>query len=134
VQVTRLEFAVVAAPDCAGGAVDGAVRLVLDEDAFERKMAAAAAYPEMAAEIGAALARFSADAFRVECLVPAAPAVDEALAPAGAPFYETFGERQVAAGVYAAALREREHMRPIVASLRRHVRDLTACLAHSRSF
>jgi hypothetical protein len=35
------------------------------------------------------------------------------------PFYETYGEKQVAAGHYAKVLRYREHVRPIEEALRK---------------
>jgi hypothetical protein len=133
-RVTTLEFPLAGAPaQAAAVAVNGSVRLALDAAAFERKMAAAFAYPEMAGELQAALARFSADAFRVECLTPANHAVGAEYVPGAAPFYETYGEQQVAAGVYATVLREREHMMPLVTSLRQYVLQQTVCRLHSLS-
>jgi hypothetical protein len=37
------------------------------------------------------------------------------------PFYERYGEKQVAAGFYTQVLRYREHMLPLAEGLRRYV-------------
>ena len=74
----------------------------LDDAALERKLAAARGYPELAGEVDAALAAVGVHAFRTECLRPWQPTDAEGGAR---PFYETYGERQVAAGVYAEVIR-----------------------------
>jgi hypothetical protein len=93
----------------------GCARLVLDESAFARKLAAAQAYAELAGEIGDALRSVPAAAFRVEVLTPVRPGTSHA--PAEQPYYERYGETQVARGYYAQVLRWNEHLRPIAEAL-----------------
>lgn len=95
-----------------------AIRLELIESALERKLEAARSYPEMAFEVERNLEQHGTAAFAIECLRPAVADFDlEALFP-GLPFYETYGERQVAAGHYRSVLRFREHFLPIARALR----------------
>jgi hypothetical protein len=117
----------------------------LEDAAFARKLAAARNYPELAAEVEAALsgaasvglrahpdlaarsgfntgavvdASASGETFRIECLRPARE-FERALE--AQPFYEQYGERQVAAGYYTRVLRHREHMLPLAEALRSHI-------------
>jgi hypothetical protein len=100
-------------------------RLCLDDGALGRKLARARAYPELADEVNGALARLGPDAFRTECLHPVG--AGEGLRPfEGPPFYEEYGERQVAAGRYRQALRYREHVRPLAHALLRPARARAA--------
>ncbi len=92
--------------------------LYLDEEVFERKLAAARAYPEMAEEVETALARFGPDAFRHEHLTPATTRAVAALYEEK-PFFERHGERRVAEGHYRDVLRGREHLVPVAAALER---------------
>jgi hypothetical protein len=107
-----LEFPLVGAPDAllVPGASDAGVVLHLDEDALARKLSAARQYPEMAEEVDRALGAFGTAAFRTECLTPVrtTPSLFDA-----APFYETYGEAQVAAGKYTDVLRYAAHVRPL---------------------
>lgn len=92
----------------------------LDDDAFARKMAAAKGYAELAGEVHATLERTSTDALRVECLHP----VDDGPGDYSCdhpPFYELYGEQQVAAGYYHQVLRYREHISPLAEALERYV-------------
>jgi hypothetical protein len=110
----NLEFPLVGAPDTlvASSASDdaGVVVLHLNEDALARKLEAARQYPEMAEEVDRALDAFGTAAFRTECLTPVRPTPHQADA---APFYETYGETQVAAGKYTDVLRYAAHLRPL---------------------
>lgn len=116
-----LAFPLMAAPDALVADLapsDEALVLHLDDDALARKMEAARQYPEMASEVDRALAAFGEAAFRTECLTSAR---DSALAAAEQPFYETYGEAQVASGKYPAVLRYEAHVGP----LRERLRQLT---------
>ena len=95
----------------------GSVRIRLDENGFARKLDAARAHTELAAEVEGALAEKGANVFRTELLrlVPDPP-------PAyrfeeNPPYYERHGEERVAAGYYASVLRYREHMLPLAEAL-----------------
>ena len=138
------DFTLAGAPaHCPDELRDGSIWLNLDEAAFTRKVSAARNYPELQAEVEAALngtpntsfrndpvlnehARSTygvstANNFRVECLRPVklnvAKPEKEVM-----PFYEEYGERQVRAGHYTRVLRYREHMRPLAEALAAHVR------------
>ena len=122
--IRSLDFLLVGRPDdCSNGA---GVRLRLDDAALARKLAAARGYPEMAAEVDAALGQFGEEAFRIECLRPVTNG-DMAASRVGAPFYEQYGERQVASGLYADVIRARDHIDPLVAALRDHALERTRC-------
>jgi len=117
-----------------------AIWLELDEEAWQRKLGAARAYPELARETEAALTGdlsglldafpelaaaasdaigpLGAEAFRVECLRPIpAGEIDRGPSPPK-PFYEIYGEKQVAAGRYSRIIRYRDHLEPVGAALR----------------
>ena len=96
----------------------GVLRLELEDGALDRKLAAARAYPEMADEVERALAGHGTEAFRTECLRPADPEADVEALIADPPYYERYGERQVAAGRYPRVLRFREHFLPLARALR----------------
>jgi hypothetical protein len=114
--IANYDFVLAATPGaCPEGLRDAAVWLRLDEAALQRKLAAARGYPEMRREVDAALARFGLAAFGTECLRPV-PAEGHASC-AATPYYEEYGEQQVAAGVYREVLRYREHVLPVAAAL-----------------
>jgi len=92
------------------------VRFALDEAEFERKIRAAENYAELGAEIESAVRRNGFLAFRNEYLRPVSQAQEDYLFN-DIPFYERYGERQVAAGVYSRVIRYEEHMRPIADAL-----------------
>jgi len=96
----------------------GFLRLDLEDGALERKLAAARSYPEMAHEVERAFARHGSGAFRIECLRPADPEADVEALIEEPPYYESYGERQVAAGHYPRILRFREHFLPLARALR----------------
>jgi hypothetical protein len=95
-----------------------AVTLELTDDDLDRKLAAAKGYPELRGETESALARFGAAAFRTECL---RPVVDTRQGLDGMehepPYYERYGEQQVAAGHYDRVIRYRTHLQPLVHGL-----------------
>jgi hypothetical protein len=95
-----------------------AMRIELDEVALARKLAAAQNYPELRAETASALERFGTEAFRVEYLRPVL-SCDQGLdrMEPEPPYYERYGEQQVAAGYYDRVIRYREHMQPLVQTI-----------------
>lgn len=98
------------------------VCFTLDQAALERKVAVAREYASLVGgtllgEVDGLIARFGVAAFAHEYLQPldlgrAFPITDEK------PFYETHGERQVAAGHYRDVIRLTEHLAPIARALR----------------
>jgi hypothetical protein len=117
-RIGNLEFSLIGQTVChEPGHADGICRL-LDDAAFARKMAAAKGYAELAGEVHAAQERTSTDALKVECLRPVGPGDYRCDDP---PFYELYGEKQVAAGYYDRVLRYNEHIVPLAEALRRSV-------------
>jgi AcrR family transcriptional regulator len=100
------------------GHAPGTLRLELDDQAVDRKMGASFSYPEMRAEVERNLAQHGTAAFRVECFRPADPEAEVERLVADPPYYERYGERQVAAGYYEEVLRFREHFLPVARALR----------------
>lgn len=126
----NFEFPLEAAPDdCPPEDQAEAVRLELDGDALQRKLAAAAGYPEMAYEMERALASHGRASFGVEHLRPVRYGLEIGDRHPQPPFYESYGEKQVAAGIYREVIRFRDHMAPLAEGLgRRAARgDLIAC-------
>jgi len=99
--------------------------LQLDEDAFARKMAAAKRYTELTGEVFAALGIVSVDAFRVECLHLVDNCGGNRRCDKELPFYEQYGQKQVAAGHYHRVLRYDEHIAPLAEALWRYAEGTT---------
>jgi hypothetical protein len=143
--VKNFDLTLIGPPDEGPSAFDAeAIYLRLDEPAFARKLLAAGNYPELQAEVAAALSGAgsvglrqhpdlglragsgfvapSPEQFAVECLRPV-----NAESPARhreTPFYELYGERRVTAGHYTQVLRYREHILPLAEAIDAHVRKL----------
>jgi hypothetical protein len=88
--------------------------LALDEPALARKVRAALAYTELAAEVRSSLTHLGAAAFAIEALRRVRPGPDPNAPPGAPPHYETFGERRVREGVYPEVIRWADHVRPVV--------------------
>jgi hypothetical protein len=99
--------------DCMAGRCGGTIRLTLDDDALERKLAAAYAYPELVGEVEAAIQRDGIDGFRYECLHPVDNRTSWAPDRKSKPHYEVHGESRVASGKYQRPLRYAEHIVPL---------------------
>ena len=105
---------------------DDTIRIELDDRTLADKLAAARAYAELALEVKNSLEEKGLDAFRVECLRPADRHRVEQRFLKVRPFYESYGEGQVAAGYYEKIIRYRDHLLPISEALR----DLTVKNQH----
>ena len=115
------DFMLVGPPDsCPEELRAEAIWLSLDAEALQRKLAAAAGYPELQQEVARAVERYGIAPFSTECLRPA-PAQQHAIRAEHIPYYEQYGEQRVAEGVYNRVLRYREHMLPLAEALRGHV-------------
>lgn len=141
-RIANYDFTLAQRPDhCPEHLRAEAVWLRLDDEAFERKIAAAFEfYPELASETRAAVRGESYDAavdyfklnddeqaatsltgldmFRVECLRPVRHG--DGRFEAERPFYETYAEEKVALGLYKQVIRYREHVRPLADALAEH--------------
>ena len=110
--VELFELDLVSHPDGSG---DG-MRLTLDDEAFERKLAALSRYQGLAGEAAAAFERYGKDAFRVEFLRRVV--VDQPLpSRQWVPYYEEVGAARVKAGTYASVLTYAAHVKPIIETL-----------------
>lgn len=131
--IANYDFVLVGAPDQLPEArQDEVVRVTLDDDALARKLESAKGYPELAGEVADALERFGTAPFQRELLRPVD--LDDRLGwrPKGTreatdvhdaeavPFYERYGEKRVAEGVYDRVLRFRTHVVPLAEALWRH--------------
>jgi hypothetical protein len=120
--IARYGFTLEAPPDAVvPGLLREAVVIELDDEAVERKIAAARGYPEMAAEVERALAAYGTAAFRREHLRRTDPEAKPERFFAAPPHYEKHGERQVERGFYDRVLRFREHFLPAAEAVARHV-------------
>jgi hypothetical protein len=120
--VTTTAFALMDAPSRHRRPV-GAVfnTLELNDAALERKLGAALAYPEMAAEVAAARGRWGDEAFRVETFRYVSDS--EVWAPGDVPpDYELYGRKRVEEGVYPEVISYEQHLRPLANLL--HVRSI----------
>lgn len=117
----------------------GAIFLTLDDDLLARKLAVARAYPGLQGEVDAmldkkmpdglrrfpelsahfsdVLANMGNEAYRVECLRLASSPAGTNGTPNELPFYELYGERLVASGVYNRAIRYRDHIVPLAEAI-----------------
>jgi len=144
-EIQNFDFTLVGPPDQLAVAHSGsAIRIELDEVALGRKLAAAQNYPELQAEVSAALAGVGsvglqhhpdlarqngweprgkmAHEFSVEYLRPIDCEIGSALhADVETPFYELYGERQVVAGHYDRVLRYCDHIEPLGEAIQFHV-------------
>jgi len=96
------------------------ITLQLDEAALARKISVAQGYAELAGEVSSALSKSSIEAFRIERLRPVDSEGPETLTrhcSEKPPFYEQYGEKQVAAGHYTHVLRYDEHIAPLAEAL-----------------
>jgi len=120
--IENLEFPLDAAPESSPAPAEpadcGGCRLVLDDAALARKLAAARDYAGLEQEVCSALDRHGADAFRIERLRPVGYGLDLAPLFSGPPRYESFGEERVALGRYREVLSFRRHVEPAAARLR----------------
>ena len=121
-RIDLFEVDLVSHPDSSG---DG-LRVVLDDQAFARKLDAISRYDAIKGEADAAFERYGQDAFRVEFLRhvldgPAPP-------PSWVPYYEKVGEERVRAGTYTSVLRYGSHVKPVIDTIlesARAARDAT---------
>ncbi len=116
--IPKLAFSLVEQPHVAlESAQTNELRLELDDAALGRKITAAQGYPELAGEVSEALANAGIDAFRVERMRVVDAGADARFLAEKPPFYEQYGERQVAAGHYERVLRFSEHIAPLAEAL-----------------
>lgn len=97
--------------------VEAAVRIDLDDAAFERKVATAQKYDELLSETVAAVTAYGKEAFRTEYLMPVENFDAYLRFRDEKPQYESFGEQRVASGHYSSVIRFRDQIQPLIESL-----------------
>lgn len=123
IEIDNYDFLLTGRPEeCPDQLRPRAIWLQLDDATVGRKLTAADNYPELAAEVETAIRENGASAFRVECLRPAVDDNGVSRFANEKPYYERYGEQQVAAGHYETVIRYREHVLPIAEALRECVR------------
>lgn len=127
-RVANYAFPLVGHPQVApAGTVAGPQAVPLDDATLHEKIQCGRDYAHdtggiLVSEVDEAIERFGMDAFRAECLFDAGAGTDvAALFDGEPPFYETYGEKQVAAGRYAYVIRWAQHVRPVAVALRQLV-------------
>ena len=113
-EVRNFDFLLDGPPEAAR---PGSIVIRLDEAALERKLEAARHYPEMRAEVEAALGRYGRQAFAMECLRPADPTSRTSRFEQELPDYERYGEQRVNEGRYSEIIRYRDHVRPVAMAI-----------------
>jgi hypothetical protein len=108
--IDRFAFPVVGAPG------EGRT-IVLDDDAFRRKLEMAHRFDDLAVDIDELTARLGADGLRTESFFRVDPSAPLPIDLPIKPYFEQRGEEQVATGKYATVLRYREHFLPFVNAL-----------------
>jgi hypothetical protein len=112
--VRNYDFVLDGPPDaCPDAFRAGALWLTLDDAALARKIDAALEYPELRAEVHAALHRFGKQAFAVECLRPVTTRLMIERFEHEAPAYESYGAIRVNEGRYEEVIRYRDHVLPV---------------------
>jgi hypothetical protein len=102
--------------DYAAETLAKAVWLDLDSDDLLRKLEVARGYAELATEVDGLLKKAGVAGLKTECLRRASRGfMDNDLV--NTPYYEIYGEQQVAAGHYKQVLRYREHILPLAHAL-----------------
>lgn len=101
---------------------ENAIWLYLEEDVFARKLECLRAYSELAGEVERIIKQEGMQAIRSECLRPVTTRMYESFTEER-PYYEIYGERQVAAGVYEKVLRHQKHFRPLAHALHQYVKS-----------
>lgn len=101
---------------------EGSIILSLSDTEAESKLSEARAYGAtvsgvLASEIEASLKKYGRDAFKQECFTPSDTKSDLARWEQEKPFYEVYGERRVASGLYSSLIRFRYHIKPLYRAL-----------------
>jgi len=120
--IANFDFLVIGQPDLSSDRFrSGEVLLQLDEVALERKLEAAKSYAELRDDVGKMINEVGKSSFRFEALRPVVSAVDADGPVQEPPFYERYGERQVAEGYYRRVIRYREHILPLIDALQNYL-------------
>lgn len=97
-----------------------AVTLQLGEGEIAAKRACVEhRFPQLVEEMDRAVAKYGDVAVATEALFDAAEGFDDRWTEVEPPYYETFGRKQVAAGLYTKVITHETHMRPLAQALQK---------------
>jgi hypothetical protein len=113
-----------------GRVLEPGLRVVLDDESVERKLAAARSYDPLHDEVIEKLQRFGPDFPRTEVFAAVARWNVSDPFHGEIPEYERIGAQRVAAGIYREAIRFRENLLPVADALSAAV-ERSACLSGS---
>lgn len=114
-KIASFDFLLTGRPDsCEDEIKQDAIFLDLDPSTFDRKLAAARHYKAIFNDVDQAFREMGEETFRRECL---RPIVARSASFDEPPFYERYGEKQVAAGFYDRVLRYQEHFLPLARAI-----------------
>jgi len=117
-RIANFDFLVAGPPDSRSDELrTREVCLRLDEVALERKLAAVRSYLELNDDVGKMISEMGSAALQFEALRPVISAVRTDDVIQEPPFYERYGEKQVAEGYYRRVIRYREHILPLADAL-----------------
>lgn len=139
----NFDYSLMARQDnCPESVREHAIWLKLNDTGLRSKLEAMHAYPELADEVNAGLNKsvllslrmfpdiaaavekvvcdMGEESFRVECFRPVNDQSRCRQLLATKPFYEMYGEKMVAAGLYREVIRHRDHVMPLAEALWRH--------------
>jgi hypothetical protein len=120
-RIANFDFLVVGLPDLSSDVFRRRdVWLRLDEVALARKLQAAKSYSELRDDVGKMIDEAGSASFQFEALRPVISPVRTDGLIKEAPFYERYGEKQVAQGFYRRVIRYREHILPLIDALENH--------------
>jgi hypothetical protein len=125
-QVANYDFPLVGSPDRLAGDSPDEIIIELDDAAFERKYSAALNYQELVAEVNRALETVGRDPFMREVLHPAKYTDGRSWLEPEPPYYETYGEKQMTAGIYQEVIRFKEHIEPLARHLEAYCISLSS--------
>lgn len=115
--IANFDFQIMGQPDRSlDKPLDGEVSVHLDPVAMDRKLAAASSYAELSSHVRSMTNEFGTEIFEIESLRPVQSSRTDSQFE-GPPFYEEYGEKQVAAGIYSRVIRYREHVLAISTAL-----------------
>lgn len=112
-QVRTFSFSVVDKGCLCGHLGVNKIVIGIDKDRLTRKLVAANSYSELKGEVSDALATTPLDAFRTEFLYEVSSSRNGDCTCTDVPFYERYGEQQVAAGHYQESICYARHIAPL---------------------
>ena len=99
----------------------GTVRIDLEDDVMARKLQAAREYLEIIDDVNRTIEREGVGALKTEVLRPVLNTDNGNGFFQQTPYYEQYGEQQVAAGYYQRVIRYRDHFLPLADGLQQYV-------------